>query len=40
VAPIIFSAHHMDRSPELSNMLEVVYEIYDEFGIAHVKHSL
>jgi hypothetical protein len=30
----------MDRSPELSNMLEVVYEIYDEFGIAHVKHSL
>lgn len=40
VSPIIFSARHMDRSPELINMLEVIYEIYDELGIAHVKHSL
>ena len=40
VSPIIFSARHMDRSPELVNMLEVIYEIYDEFGIAHVKQAL
>jgi hypothetical protein len=30
----------MDRSPELLNMLEVIYEIYDELGIAHVKQAL
>lgn len=40
VSPIIFSARHMDRSPELANMLEVIYEIYDELGIPHVKHAL
>lgn len=40
VSPIIFSARHKDRSPELVNMLEVIYEIYDELGIAHVKHAL
>lgn len=40
VSPIIFSARHMDRSPELTNMLEVIYEIYDELGIAHVKQAL
>ncbi len=40
VSPIIFSARHMDRSPELVNMLEVIYEIYDELGIAHVKQAL
>ena len=40
VSPIIFSTRHMDRSPELSNMLEVIYEIYDELGIAHVKQVL
>jgi hypothetical protein len=40
VSPIIFSTRHMDRSPELVNMLEVIYEIYDELGIAHVKHAL
>jgi LysR family transcriptional regulator, benzoate and cis,cis-muconate-responsive activator of ben and cat genes len=40
VSPIIFSARHMDRSPELIDMLEVIYEIYDELGIPHVKHSL
>jgi hypothetical protein len=40
VSPIIFSARHMDRSPELVNMLEVIYEIYEELGIAHVRHSL
>jgi DNA-binding transcriptional LysR family regulator len=40
VSPIIFSTRHMDRSPELINMLEVIYEIYDELGIAHVKQVL
>lgn len=40
VSPIIFSARHMDHSPELIDMLEVIYEIYDELGIPHVKHSL
>ena len=40
VSPIIFSTRHMDRSPELVNMLEVIYEIYDELGIAHVKQAL
>ncbi|MFC4931563.1 LysR family transcriptional regulator [Massilia sp. GCM10023247] len=40
VSPIIFSARHMDRSPELVNMLEVIYEIYDELGIAHEKQVL
>lgn len=40
VSPIIFSARHMDRSPELVNMLEVIYEIYDELGIAHVRQVL
>jgi DNA-binding transcriptional LysR family regulator len=40
VSPIILSTRHMDRSPELTNMLEVIYEIYDEMGIAHVKQSL
>lgn len=40
VSPTIFSARHMDRSPELVNMLEVIYEIYDELGIAHVKQAL
>lgn len=40
VSPIIFSARHMDRSPELTNMLEVIYEIYDELGIAYIKQAL
>lgn len=40
VSNIIFSARHMDRSPELVNMLEVIYEIYDELGIVHVKQVL
>lgn len=40
VSPIIFSVRQMDRSPELSNMLDVIYEIYDELGISHVKKTL
>jgi DNA-binding transcriptional LysR family regulator len=40
VSPIIFSTRLMDRSPELSNMLAVIYEIYDEIKIPHVKEAL
>jgi DNA-binding transcriptional LysR family regulator len=40
VSPIIFSTRHMDRSPELINMLEVIYELYDELGIAHARQNL
>jgi DNA-binding transcriptional LysR family regulator len=40
VSPIIFSVRQMDRSPELANMLDVIYEIYDELGITHVKNVL
>ena len=38
--PILFSVRHMDRSPELENMLAAVYAIYDQQGIAHTKESL
>ncbi|WP_020656063.1 LysR family transcriptional regulator [Massilia niastensis] len=40
VSPITFNVRQMDRTPELSNMLDVIYEIYDELGISHVKHVL
>jgi LysR family transcriptional regulator, benzoate and cis,cis-muconate-responsive activator of ben and cat genes len=40
VSPIIFSTRYMDRSPELVNMLEVIYEIYEELDIAHVRQTL
>jgi DNA-binding transcriptional LysR family regulator len=40
VSPILFSVRHMDRSPELENMLATVYAIYDDLGIPHVKESL
>jgi DNA-binding transcriptional LysR family regulator len=39
-SPILFSVRHMDRSPELQNMLAAVYSIYDDLGISHVKESL
>jgi DNA-binding transcriptional LysR family regulator len=39
-SPILFSVRHMDRSPELQNMLAAVYSIYDDLGIPHVKESL
>jgi DNA-binding transcriptional LysR family regulator len=39
-SPILFSVRHMDRSPELENMLATVYAIYDDLGIAHEKESL
>jgi hypothetical protein len=30
----------MDRSPELENMLAVVYSVYDDLGIPYEKESL
>lgn len=40
VSPIIFSTRQMDRSQELANMLEVIYELYEERNIAHVRQQL
>ncbi|GGY18478.1 LysR family transcriptional regulator [Massilia dura] len=40
VSPIIFSTRAMDRAQELAGMLAVIYEIYDERGIAYVAESL
>ena len=40
VSPIIFSVRLMDRSEELSNMLSVIYEIYDACKLPHVKEEL
>lgn len=40
VSPVMFSVRNMDKSEELVNMLAVIYEIYDEFGIPHVKEKL
>jgi DNA-binding transcriptional LysR family regulator len=39
-SPILFSVRHMDRSPELQNMLAAVYSIYDDLGIPYVKEAL
>lgn len=39
-SPILFSVRHMDRSPEVANLLAAVYSIYDDLGIAHVKERL
>lgn len=39
-SPIYFSARHMDRSPELEQMLAVVYEVYDDYGLPHTKEKL
>jgi DNA-binding transcriptional LysR family regulator len=40
VSPILFSVRHMDRSPELENMLAAVYSIYDDMEIPYVKECL
>jgi DNA-binding transcriptional LysR family regulator len=40
VSAVLFSVRHMDRSPELENMLATVYAIYDDLGIAHEKERL
>ncbi|MGJ7918723.1 LysR family transcriptional regulator [Massilia sp. LXY-6] len=39
-SPILFSVRHMDRSPELQNMLAAVYSVYDDLGIAYVEEAL
>jgi DNA-binding transcriptional LysR family regulator len=39
-SPVLFSVRHMDRSPELENMLATVYATYDDLGIPYVKESL
>jgi len=39
-SPILFSVRHMDRSPELENMLAAVYSVYDDLGIPRAKESL
>jgi DNA-binding transcriptional LysR family regulator len=40
VSPVMFSVRNLDKSEELRNMLAVIYEIYDEAGIPHVKETL
>ena len=40
ISPIIFSARAMDRSPEIQDLLTLIYDIYDEEGIPHNKESL
>jgi DNA-binding transcriptional LysR family regulator len=40
VSPVLFSVRHMDRSPELENLLAVIYQVYDDHAIAHTKESL
>ena len=40
VSPIFFSVRHMDRAPELENMLAAVYSVYDDLSIPHVREAL
>ncbi|SFB89336.1 DNA-binding transcriptional regulator, LysR family [Massilia yuzhufengensis] len=39
-SPIFFSVRHMDRTPELEQMLAVIYDIYDDYALPHTKQSL
>ena len=39
-SPIFFSVRHMDRTPELEQMLAVIYDIYDDYGLPHTKQTL
>lgn len=39
-SPIFFSVRHMDRTPELEQMLAVIYAIYDDYGLPHTKETL
>jgi DNA-binding transcriptional LysR family regulator len=39
-SPIFFSVRHMERTPELEQMLAVIYEIYDDYGLPHTKETL
>ncbi len=40
VSPIIFSARMMDKSEELSKLLQLIYDIYDAENIPHIKETL
>lgn len=40
ISPVMFSVRKMDTAQELRDMLAVIYEIYDEAVIPHVKESL
>ncbi|CAN7221598.1 LysR family transcriptional regulator [Pseudoduganella sp. LjRoot289] len=40
VSPILFSIRLMDRSEELRNMLQIIYDVYESRGIPHVKEEL
>jgi LysR family transcriptional regulator, benzoate and cis,cis-muconate-responsive activator of ben and cat genes len=40
VSPIIMSVRAMDKSQEIQDMLDLIYDIYDEEGIPHTKESL
>lgn len=39
-SPILFSVRHMDRAPELEDLLATVYAIYNGLGIAYEKERL
>jgi len=39
-SPVLFSVRHMDRSPELENMLAAVYSIYDDMNLSYEKERL
>ena len=39
-SPIFFSVRHMERTPELEQMLAVIYDIYDDYGLPHTKEKL
>lgn len=40
VSPILFSARMMDKSEELSKLLQLIYDIYDAENIPHIKEIL
>ncbi|MFZ6772142.1 LysR family transcriptional regulator [Undibacterium sp. SXout7W] len=40
VSPVIFSARLMDKSDELSSLLQLIYAIYDAENIPHIKEDL
>ena len=40
VSPILFNIRLMDRSEELCNILQTIYDIYDARDIAHVKEQI
>lgn len=40
VSPILFSVRRMDHAPELANLLDTVYALYDDLGIRHTRETL